>query len=225
MRQLFALSAIGRDRPGIVADLAELIYECDCNLEDSRMTILGSEFAVLLLLSGQGADVERRLSTGCKRLEWEKRLTVFFRPLDGDAAGARRAAARRVLECGVTGVDKAGIVARIARTHRRSGRQHRRTCAPSSAPSPSRGRRSTRCGSRCAAARASTSARCASGSSATRPSSASTDAVGEPATRYQAIGDGARSPRRLKSAGGVSGAARQVSVERGRARRRGSARR
>jgi len=51
MRRWFAMSAIGRDRPGIVADLAELIYECDCNLEDSRMTILGSEFAVLLLLS------------------------------------------------------------------------------------------------------------------------------------------------------------------------------
>src|SRR4030095_915502 len=83
MKQLFALSAIGRDRPGIVADLAELIYECDCNLADSRMTILGSEFAVLLLLSGQGPDAERRLSAGCKRLEWEKRLTVFFRPLDG----------------------------------------------------------------------------------------------------------------------------------------------
>src|SRR5437879_12155108 len=84
MRRWFVLSAIGRDRPGIVADLAELIYECDCNLEDSSMTILGSEFAVLLLLSGQGPDVERRLSAGCKRLEWEKRLTVFFRPLEGD---------------------------------------------------------------------------------------------------------------------------------------------
>jgi glycine cleavage system transcriptional repressor len=113
MKQLFALSAIGRDRPGIVADLAELIYECDCNLEDSRMTILGSEFAVLLLLSGQGAEVERRLSAGCKRLEWEKRLTVFFRPLEGGMPGPRD---ERELECVVTGVDKAGIVARIART-------------------------------------------------------------------------------------------------------------
>jgi len=113
MKQLFALSAIGRDRPGIVADLAELIYECDCNLEDSRMTILGSEFAVLLLLSGQGADVERRLSAGCKRLEWEKRLTVFFRPLEGGMPAPRD---ERELECVVTGVDKAGIVARIART-------------------------------------------------------------------------------------------------------------
>src|SRR5262249_15845354 len=48
MRHWFALSAIGRDRPGMVADLAELIFECDCNLEDSSMTVLGSEFAVLL---------------------------------------------------------------------------------------------------------------------------------------------------------------------------------
>jgi glycine cleavage system transcriptional repressor len=114
MRQLFALSAIGRDRPGIVADLAELIFECDCNLEDSRMTILGSEFAVLLLLSGQGPDVERRLSAGCKRLEWEKRLTVFFRPLEGAPEPAERPGCVR--ECVITGVDKAGIVARIART-------------------------------------------------------------------------------------------------------------
>ena len=57
MKQWFALSAIGRDRPGIVADLAELIYECDCNLEDSSMTMLGGEFAVLLLLSSQAQDI------------------------------------------------------------------------------------------------------------------------------------------------------------------------
>ncbi len=113
MRRWFAMSAIGRDRPGIVADLAELIYECDCNLEDSRMTILGSEFAVLLLLSGQGDDVERRLSSGCKRLEWEKRLTVFIRPLEEPAGMPPRGAS---LECVVTGVDEAGIVARVART-------------------------------------------------------------------------------------------------------------
>src|SRR5438477_2828239 len=116
MRRWFALSAIGRDRPGIVADLAELIYDCDCNLEDSSMTILGSEFAVLLLLSGEGPDVERHLTAGCKRLEWEKRLTVFFRPLEGDPAAV--APGRRVvqMECEVHGVDKAGIVARVART-------------------------------------------------------------------------------------------------------------
>jgi len=115
MRSWFALSAIGADRPGIVADLAELIYECDCNLEDSSMTILGSEFAVLLLLTGEGEGVEQRLSAACKRLEWEKRLTVFFRPLEGAPIpfGARHHARRYQLQA--MGVDKAGIVAKVAR--------------------------------------------------------------------------------------------------------------
>ncbi len=115
MKHWFALSAIGRDRPGIVADLAELIYENDCNLEDSSMTILGSEFAVLLLLTSEAHDVEPRLSAACKRIEWEKRLTVFFRPLEGEpvAYGARHGA--RVFELLAVGVDKAGIVARVSR--------------------------------------------------------------------------------------------------------------
>jgi glycine cleavage system transcriptional repressor len=113
MKRWFALSAIGRDRPGIVADLAELIYECDCNLEDSSMTILGSEFAVLLLLTGEGDGVEQRLSAACKRVEWEKRLTVFFRPLDGEPVHG--VPESRGFELQATGVDKAGIVAKVAR--------------------------------------------------------------------------------------------------------------
>src|SRR5688500_18220574 len=111
MRRWFALSAIGQDRPGIVADLAELIYECDCNLEDSSMTILGTEFAVLLLLSSQQDEAERRLSAGCKRLEWEKRLTVFFRPLDGEPVPYATQAHAHGYGLQAVGVDRAGIVA------------------------------------------------------------------------------------------------------------------
>ena len=56
----------------------------------------------------------QRLSAACKRLEWEKRLTVFIRALDhGPTPGPRGGVS---LECVVTGVDKAGIVARVART-------------------------------------------------------------------------------------------------------------
>jgi glycine cleavage system transcriptional repressor len=115
MKQWFALSAIGRDRPGIVADLAELIYECDCNLEDSSMTILGSEFAVLLLLTGDDKDIAERLSSACKRLEWEKRLTVFFRPLEAEPIpyAASHQARRYALQA--VGIDKAGIVAKLSR--------------------------------------------------------------------------------------------------------------
>ena len=115
MKRWFALSAIGADRPGIVADLAGLIYECDCNLEDSSMTILGSEFAVLLLLTGEGEAVQEHLASACKRLEWERRLTVFFRPLESAPIGygTRHHATRYALQA--VGVDQAGIVAKIAR--------------------------------------------------------------------------------------------------------------
>ncbi len=115
MKRWFALSAIGRDRPGIVADLAELVYDCDCNLEDSSMTILGSEFAVLLLLSGAGDDIEQRLSSASKRLEWEKRLTVFIRPLEAEPIPFAVGREARPFELQASGVDKAGLVARVAR--------------------------------------------------------------------------------------------------------------
>lgn len=115
MKQWFALSAIGRDRPGIVADLSELIYECDCNLEDSSMTILGSEFAVLLLLTGEAEGIAERLSSACKRLEWERRLTVFFRPLEAEPIPYRASHRANRYALQAAGVDKAGIVARLAR--------------------------------------------------------------------------------------------------------------
>ncbi len=111
----FILSAVGRDRPGIVADLAQLVYECDANLEDSRMTILGNEFAAILLCSGSDARLERRLSEGARRLEWENRLTVFLRPLEGQPRPPVPAPGTRLYRVRAEGADRAGIVARICR--------------------------------------------------------------------------------------------------------------
>ena len=52
MAQLIVLSAVGTDRPGVVKDISKAILECGGNIEESRMAALGSEFAVLLLISG-----------------------------------------------------------------------------------------------------------------------------------------------------------------------------
>ncbi len=48
MREGLIISAIGRDRPGIVDRLSGAIFRNGCNLEDSRMAILGGEFALAL---------------------------------------------------------------------------------------------------------------------------------------------------------------------------------
>lgn len=54
----FAVSAVGRDRPGIVAAIAAGLLAVDGNIEDSRMTNLGGHFAVMLLVSTPAADRE-----------------------------------------------------------------------------------------------------------------------------------------------------------------------
>ena len=52
MTQLIVLSAIGTDRTGVVQDITKVIMACGGNIEESRMTTLGSEFAMLMLVSG-----------------------------------------------------------------------------------------------------------------------------------------------------------------------------
>ncbi len=58
MEKSFAvLTAIGRDRVGIVDDLSELVLKNACNIEESKMAVLGGEFAVIMLVSGKADAV------------------------------------------------------------------------------------------------------------------------------------------------------------------------
>lgn len=54
----FAVSAIGRDRPGIVAAISAVLLELGGNVDDSQMSILHGHFAVMLIVSAP-AEVER----------------------------------------------------------------------------------------------------------------------------------------------------------------------
>jgi len=111
-KQWFAMAAIGRDRPGIVADLSECVFQCGCNLEDASMTMLGSEFATLMLVSGTDAALSERLYEATKRLEWERHLTVFLRRVEPPPADDGK---RSEYSLTAIGVDKAGIVAGVSR--------------------------------------------------------------------------------------------------------------
>ncbi len=116
MKRWFVLSAIGRDRPGLVADLAQLVYDCDANLEDSRMTILGSDFAVILLASATTSDATDQLSLGAKRLERDHGLTILIRGLEAGPRSQIPAPRTRLHRLTAAGEDRAGIVAGMCRT-------------------------------------------------------------------------------------------------------------
>ncbi|MCC7075835.1 MAG: amino acid-binding protein [Acidimicrobiia bacterium] len=53
-----SVTAVGRDHPGIVADLTGALVDLGCNLEDSSMAVLRGNFAVMLVLSAP-ASVDR----------------------------------------------------------------------------------------------------------------------------------------------------------------------
>ena len=55
----FALSAIGRDRPGIVAAVAEALLAHSLNIEDSQATILRGHFTMMLVVAvPDGVDTD-----------------------------------------------------------------------------------------------------------------------------------------------------------------------
>jgi glycine cleavage system transcriptional repressor len=58
MTTKLVISALGADRPGIVDEISNIIYKHSLNIEDSRMTVLGGEFAMLLLVSGEQSSID-----------------------------------------------------------------------------------------------------------------------------------------------------------------------
>lgn len=107
-RQYQVLTAVGRDRPGLVEKISSLLLGAGANLEDSRMAILGGEFALILLFSGTDQAVglvEKHAQTVAHELglritlaPTERRSTSDFLPYKLD----------------VGGVDRPGIVARVS---------------------------------------------------------------------------------------------------------------
>jgi glycine cleavage system transcriptional repressor len=56
----FAVSVVGRDRPGIAAAVSEVLLDHSGNIEDSQMTILRGHFTIMLIVSApEDVDTER----------------------------------------------------------------------------------------------------------------------------------------------------------------------
>ena len=76
MNNYLVISAIGADRPGIVNTLSSNILEHNCNIVDSRMTVLGGEFAIIIMVSGSW-DKVAKLEGALPSLEAKLGLTII----------------------------------------------------------------------------------------------------------------------------------------------------
>ncbi len=103
------LSALGKDRPGIVDELTKAIFLLDCSISDSRMTVLGGEFAILLLVEGPWNQLAR-LESQIPELEKSLGLTIIARQTTGGSKGED--AMPYLVE--VVSLDNPGIVHNLA---------------------------------------------------------------------------------------------------------------
>ena len=79
MSTKLVISALGVDRPGIVDELSNIIYDHELNIEDSRMTVLGGEFAILLLVSGELSSLDT-LQSQVPAIEEALQMRLLVKP-------------------------------------------------------------------------------------------------------------------------------------------------
>lgn len=109
----FALTIIGRDRPGIVSQVTEILYQLGCNIADSSCSILGGQFAMILIISHPEKTRKEDFEPAFRSLE-QTNLSVFLRTLQ--PGGEQRLELEGELcMISVYGSDKPGIVYQVAK--------------------------------------------------------------------------------------------------------------
>ena len=86
MRHL-AVSALGLDRPGIVAAVTEVLLRHDLNIEDSQMTILRGHFTMVLVVSGSDTLDASALRADLDQVAADLELEALSLAEVADAAG------------------------------------------------------------------------------------------------------------------------------------------
>jgi len=111
MTKYVLLTAIGPDRPGLVDEVSQKLSERGLNIESSRMAVLGGEFAIIMLVSGDGPAADK-LGTDAAELSVRTGLQVFLKPTI--APGQRAQASSVPYRLTVAGMDHPGIVHEVS---------------------------------------------------------------------------------------------------------------
>lgn len=110
MQKQLVISALGTDQPGLVDKISRHILDLKLNIEDSRMSVLGGEFAIMLLVSGDESMLQQ-LASSSSELEKEFSdlvLTCKYTQPKEQSAGLS-------YKANIVALDHQGIVHNLAR--------------------------------------------------------------------------------------------------------------
>lgn len=112
---LLAVTVLGHDRPGIIAETTGALADLGLNIEDSTMTLLRGHFAMMLITDGS-ADAAT-VEAGLSGLTSDGSLSVSVREVPREAGAASGA----TYLLSVHGGDRPGIVSTLAAEVARAG--------------------------------------------------------------------------------------------------------
>lgn len=110
----FAVSLVGKDRPGIVAAITEGLFHLGSNIADSSCTMLGGEFAMILIISIKSPFSKTKLVDELKPVCDKMGMSLGVRSLNADEV-ARQENKDEICMISVYGADQPGIVYRVTR--------------------------------------------------------------------------------------------------------------
>lgn len=109
MQNLLAISAMGANRAGLIEPIVRSIRECGCAITESRMSVMGDRFMMMLLLTGTW-DAIAKIEAMLPRIEQDLTIKIVSQ------RAAARPPAHNLMPYAVEviAVEQIGIVHQIA---------------------------------------------------------------------------------------------------------------
>ena len=109
----FAVFVLGTDSTGIVADVTRALFELGANINDSSHTIIGNQFAMLLLISAAPNYSAEKIQSAFQDITKQRGLTIHTHELTYDDIYRRSSDPGQLCVIHLYGADKPGIVYQV----------------------------------------------------------------------------------------------------------------
>ena len=111
----FSISVLGRDRPGIIAAVTEMLVTRDCNIEGVSQTRLQGEFSSIFIVTGPDQSDPAALSRELQEATRQMEMHFHVRSLVDEPVSWTDDAACESYVITTFGPDRKGLVAEVTR--------------------------------------------------------------------------------------------------------------
>lgn len=112
-KSYYAVFVLGTDKIGIVADITRALFELGANINDSSHTIIGNQFAMLLLISTTPGSTVEKIKDSFKEVSEKRNLTIHVHQLQDEDIYRKTSDPGQLCVIHLYGADKPGIVFQV----------------------------------------------------------------------------------------------------------------